>query len=447
MTAHPADPHDFCWPCAAAPAAPARRVLLLAYYTPPHPSVASHRPEALYHWLRHYGWEPTLLAPEREGIPEDVIQTPDASWLRQVESSASVARALTRNRPGPLGVLLRAAKRFLRRFPRWHDEFSTWSYSIVPRAIEEGRRRGVDLVWATCSPFSLAPAAVTIARALNVPCVLDLRDPLPENLLYTRGAGHWFYRNLAEMQALTLATTSCATPLLRQMWGERPMAPILSGMWQGDPVPAQSSDQFTILHAGMLYGGQRDPGPLFQAVAMLAAELPDFRRHARIRLVGGDSAAVRANPHFPPVADLCELLGQTPYREVRTMMAAASTLLILMGDEWYLRDAVPAKLYDYLPFEAPVLAIGGQRGILAELLEWSRAGAWATTPEVIAAFLRAHYQAWQADGITRAPRNSEALAYLTQQRMAAECAEVFNATVEHRPIACREQTPWQQPTL
>jgi len=215
-------------------------------------------------------------------------------------------------------------------------------------------------------------------------------------------------------------------------------------MWQADPVPAQPSDRFTILHAGMLYGGERDPGPLLRAAAQLAAESDDFRAYARIHLLGADSAAVRQHPDYPSVAELCDLSGHTPYREVRALMATASVLLILMGEEWYLRDAVPAKLYDYLPFEAPILAIGGAQGVLAHLLKWSGAGSWATTPEAIADILRAHFQRWQADGVIRAHRRPEALDYLTQRRMAAEFAEVFNATVEHRPIACHSTAPWER---
>ncbi len=425
------------------PASPSRRALLLAYCVPPHPSVASHRPEGLYRWLPEYGWETTVIAPEREGTPDGIIQTPDPSWFRRMES-ASLTREVTRTRPGPLGMLMKHTKRFLRRFPRWHDEFAAWSNSILARAIEEGRRRGVGLVWATCNPFSLAPVAMAVARALEVPCVLDLRDPLPENLLYTRGPDHWFYRALAQAQAVTLATTSCDTSMLRQVWGARPVSPILSGMWRADPVPAQPSDRFTILHAGILYGGERDPGPLLRAAALLSKESDDFRAHARIQLVGADSDAVRRHPDYPSVADVCELVGQTPHSEVHAMMAAASALLILMGEEWYLRDAVPAKLYDYLPFEAPILAVGGEQGVLAHLLTWSGAGTWATKPEAIADFLRAYFHRWQADGVVRVHRRREALDYLTQRRMAAEFSEVFNATVEHRPIACHSTAPWER---
>jgi hypothetical protein len=436
-----------CWPQEAAPATASRRALLLAYHYPPDPSVGSHRPEALTRWLGHYGWEPTVLTAERAGLTGDVIGTPDGSWMGQVRrGDLSAVQSVARTRGGTLGAVLQMGKMLLRRFPRWHDEYTGWSYPAIARAIDEGRRRNVDLVWATCPPFSLARTATLVAAALGVPCVVDLRDPLSEYLQYTTGQGHWFYRAIRHADAVTLATVSCATESLARAVDGRPLYPIISGMWHPEPVPAQPSDRFTILHAGTLYGSARDPRPLFAAVARLADEVPGFRAAARIRLVGSDSATAAALPEFAPVADLCEIIGPTPYREVTAMMAAASTLVILMGDEWYLRDAVPAKLYDYLPYAAPILAIGGQRGVLADLLEWSRAGLWTTDTEAITNFLRAHFLAWQAHGAAAAPRNPEALAYLTQQRMAAETAAVLDAACTKTAVPCRERPAWLDPS-
>lgn len=433
----PAEHPPFCWPHAAAPAAPRRRVLLLSYYSLPHIRVGTHRVEALSRWLHAFGWEPTIITAARDGAPENYIQTPDHSWMGRVESGqqAGVIRSVARGR----SRLVQSLKSLLRRLPPWHDEYSAWSRAVTPTAIAVGREHAVDLVWVTCNPFSSVETALATGQALGVPVVVDLRDQFPDYLL----PGQWFFRAMRRVNAVTLATTSCATPALWQTWGHKPMSPILSGMWETEHVPAQPTPHFTVLHAGNLYGGQRDPGPLLQAMAILARELPEFARDARLRLVGADSADVADHPDYAPVAELCELIGQTPYSEVRAMMAAASTLLILMGDDAYLCDAVPAKLYDYLPYSAPVLAIGGKRGILADVLRWSGCGGWETRPEGIAEFLRARYLQWKIAGIVDVPRNPDALEYLTQRRMAAEFAEVFNATVEGRPVSCRETLPWE----
>lgn len=438
-----------CYPVSAPLAAPRRKVLMLAYYFPPHEAVGSHRPEELYRRLPEFGWETILITAEREGTPPGVIQTPDRSWMRKVEeaersgfSGNPLLQPAVRRGKGRLKPLIAAAKGLLRLFPPWHDEYTGWSYRIADRAIEEGRRQRVDLVWATCNPFTLAPAALNIARALGVPCVIDLRDALPSYLSFPRGTGHWFYRALRRVDAVVSVAPCCLTPETLAVRGDRPIYQVISGAWRTERVPARKSDVFRIIHAGMLYRGQRRPEMLFQALAALAREFPEFHTDARLRFVGGETALIAQAPGYDEVAEMCELLPTTPYREVVEMMAESSVLLIINGDSYELLDPLPGKFYDYLPFEAPVLAYGGAGGALAEILAWSGSGQWMDSVAEITAFLRKYYLAWKADGVVRLPRDPAALDYLSARRMAAENAELFNALVEGRAPACRPKPPW-----
>lgn len=423
---------------------------MLAYYFPPHEAVGSHRPYELYTRLPEFGWETIMMTAERDGAPPGVIQTPDRSWMRRVEEAQQhgfrnpLLKPEVRHGTGRLKPLIGRLKLWLRIFPPWHDEYTGWSYRLIDRAIAEGRRRNVDLVWATCNPFTLAPAALRIARALGVPCVIDLRDALPAYLSFPRGINHWFYRALRRVDAVVSVAPCCITPETLAARVDRPIYQIISGAWRSERVPARQSHLFRIIHAGMLYRGQRRPEKLFQAMLALARELPEFRRDARLRFVGGETALIARASGYAEVADMCELLPVTPYREVVEMMAESSILLIINGDNYELVDPLPGKFYDYLPFAAPVLAYGGAGGALAEVLAWSGSGQWMNSVPEIAAYLRKYYLAWKADGAVHLPRNPEALDYLSARRMAAENAELFNALIEGREPACRPKPPWEK---
>jgi len=437
------------YPVSALPAALGRKVLMLAYYFPPHEAVGSHRPYEIYRRLPEFGWETVLITAEREGTPPGVIQTPDGSWMRRVEEAQRhgfagnpLLKPELRRGPGRLQPVIGAAKQWLRRFPPWHDEYTGWSYRLFDRAVAEGRRRGVDLVWATCNPFTLAPAALRIARALGVPCAIDLRDALPSYLSYPRGVNHWFYRALGQVDAVVSVAPCCLTPETLAVRGDRPIYQIISGAWRTERVPARQFDIFRIIHAGMLYQGRRRPEMLFQAMLALAREFPDFRKETRLRFVGAEVALIMQAPGFAEVAEMVELLPITPYREVVEMMAESSILLIINGSSYELVDPLPGKFYDYLPFEAPVLAYGGAGGALAEVLAWSGSGQWMNSVPGITDYLRQYYRAWKADGTVRCPRDPAALDYLSARRMAAENAEVFNALVESREPVCRPKPPW-----
>jgi len=433
----------FCWPQSAQPAAVTRRVLMLSYFFPPSESVGAHRPAELYGRLPEFGWEPVAIVPEREGSPPGVIQTPDGSWMRRIEEAPAGSPLLQmRKGAGRLGSLVRVGKRLLRLFPPWHDEYAGWSYRVVGCAIEEGRRRKVDLVWATCNPFSLAPAALRVARALGVPCVIDLRDALPEYLHFPSGANHWFYRAMRGVDAVTAVAPCCATPELLVVRAGRPVSLILSGAWQAERIPAQPCPHFRLIHAGSLYGGRRNPEALLRALAMLAAEIPTFSADARVRFVGRDAPLMEGIPGYAEAAEMVEIFGQIPYRRVVEMTAESSVLLIINGDGYEVDDPLPGKFYDYLPFDAPILAFGGAGGILADALDWSGCGQWTGSVDAIVDFLHDCYTAWKTAGRVRAPRAPAALAYFSARRTAAETAEVLNATVEKREPACHPGPPW-----
>jgi len=438
------DGTPFCWPHSAEPVASARRrVLMMTYFFPPSESVGAHRPEELYKRLPEFGWEPIAVVPEREGSPGGVVQTPDGSWMRKVESAPAGSPLLqARKGAGRLGSLMRIGKQLLRLLPPWHDEYAGWSYRAIARAIQEGRRRRVDVVWATCNPFTLAPSALHVARALGVPCVVDLRDAFPAYLHFPPGTNHWFFRAMREVEAVTVVAPCCATPELLAVRDDRPINLILSGAWQNERIPAQPCAQFRIIHAGSLYGGRRNPRALLQALALLAAEIPGFTTDARVRFIGRDAECVRGIPGYAEAAEMVEILGQTPYRQVVEMTSESSVLLIINGEGYEVDDPLPGKLFDYLPFDAPILAFGGAGGILAAALDWSGCGQWAGSVEAIAGFLRDCYAAWKTTGRVRAPRAPEALDYFSARRTAAEMAEVLNATVEDRPPSCNPGPPW-----
>jgi hypothetical protein len=441
----------------AVPAEKARgRALLVAYRFPPHDvGVAQHRPEALYRHLAEFGWDCDVITAQREGSAPGIIQTEDRSWVRTINEEGTAEAQLkqrlikgSRTGFGPIRrSMLRQLKLLLRLQPRWHDEFAGWSYSIADTILATARERGSQVLWVTCSPYTLAPVAVRCARELGIPCVIDLRDPLPHYLHFPRGSGHWYYRALARADLISIAAPCCITSeLLQVRSASRHPLPvqIASGAWQSEPVPARRSEQFRLLHAGTLANGGRSPQPLFEAVEILRKGRPEIAESLRITFIGADSEVVRDFPGYNSVNQMVEILGQTPYAEVQEMMAQASMLIMIKLDGDAYSDALPAKMYDYLPYEAPVLSFGMSAGLQGPLLEWSNAGRWIGEPEAIADFIEEQYLIWQSQKLVIRERRPEALAYLGQRRMAGDFAALFNALLDDTEINSLSTPPWQQ---
>jgi len=429
------------------------RALLLAYRFPPrHVGIAHRRSEALYRWLPEYGWAPTVITAQFGAQSPDVVYYPDASIFSRLlgrnSEPTALRRMLSAVKQHSGGMLRYAANRTagaLRQLPGWRDDFASWSRAVVARAIAEGRRRSVELVWSTLKPNSVAETAVAVARELGVPCVLDFRDDLSADIGSNYGPEHWLHRAVSQADCVTISEPVADCALLRgSVTGAGPYL-IISGSWHTQQVPAQPAPHFRITHAGFLYGELKYPSMLFQAATALAEHYPQLRQELKLAFVGQDSRLCATATGYAEAAAMIELIPEQPYAKVADLMARSALLAIFnLEREREQLGGIRGKLFDYFGYAWPVLYVGDEPGITGTLLSWAGCGCWAPTLDTLIEVLGSEYMHWRRHGVRTAARNSEALAYCSQRRMAAEFAEVFNAMVDQRAVHCRESLPWDK---
>lgn len=118
---------------------------------------------------------------------------------------------------------------------------------------------------------------------------------------------------------------------------------------------APDPERFVLLHPGSLYGGRRDPGPLFSAVARAVARGALTPRRIVLRFLGPDAPARLAElARAHGVEDLVEILPRVDRAESLRQMVSASGLLIIQPGHGV---SVPGKLYEYFAAGRPVLAL------------------------------------------------------------------------------------------
>ena len=116
-----------------------------------------------------------------------------------------------------------------------------------------------------------------------------------------------------------------------------------------------------LLHSGIVYPSERDPGALFEALARLA------RDH---RIEPGDFVIrFRASVHedlLRTLADRCgvsafmDIEPAIAYREALSEMLGADALLVMQGANC--NEQILAKLYEYLRAGRPILGLADPRG-------------------------------------------------------------------------------------
>jgi len=111
-----------------------------------------------------------------------------------------------------------------------------------------------------------------------------------------------------------------------------------------------------LLHSGLIYPKDRNPSTFFEAVKGLisAGKLDRSRLLIRFRAPHHDEE-VKAFAAQHGLADVVEVAPPVPYRQAIAEMMGADLLLVFQGT--YFNTQIPAKIYEYLRAQRPVLAV------------------------------------------------------------------------------------------
>lgn len=358
------------------------RVLLLAYYFPPLGGAGVQRTVKFVEHLPALGYAPVVVTgPEARSL---AWSPDDASLAASIPEGTQILRV-----PGPEPARSRGWKGRTERWGRLASPFNRW---WVEGAVRAGREAGdVDLVYASMSPFSSAEAAIRLARALDRPCVLDLRDPwaLDDWLVYPsrvhrRLELRRMRATLASADAIIMNTAEATRQVLRRVpeLSSKPVVTIPNGFDSADFAgvpPARHDDAFRIVHAGFVHteagrkhrersaarralGGHergldiltRSHVFLLEAVRKVAEARPELRERLEVHLIGVLGDGDRDVTGFEFVHEH----GYLPHLETVAMLRAADLLFLPMHDLPAGRRAriVPGKTYEYLAAGSPILA-------------------------------------------------------------------------------------------
>src|SRR5262249_42491807 len=164
------------------------------------------------------------------------------------------------------------------------DRWATWLLGAVPAGMRLVRRHRPRIIWSTYPIATAHLIALIVHRLTRIPWVADFRDPMSEDDyprdVMTRRVNRWIEAQAARYAALLVFTTDSArTMCLRRYPRLRPeqCRVIANGYEEVDfqaleesgALPGAADPVFRLLHSGLIYPEERDPRPLFGALAAL----------------------------------------------------------------------------------------------------------------------------------------------------------------------------------
>jgi glycosyltransferase involved in cell wall biosynthesis len=232
-----------------------------------------------------------------------------------------------------------------------------------------------------------------LARATGLPFIMDLRDPwsLMQRLPEAVASPAWFWlaqryeRRAVSQAALIVANTDPLRNVMRGVYRSAASRIIaVPNGFDDEPLPSTPSRpgrRFTIAYAGTIYL-DRDPRVLFRAAARLITDRHLTPRDFGIELMGHvqslDGVGIEHIARDEGIADYVRAVPPRPRREALEFLSRASMLLVLPQDS---DMAIPAKVFDYMRYDAWMLALADHGSAVEQLLRPS--GADIVAPDAL----------------------------------------------------------------
>lgn len=466
----------------AEPAGTARgaRLVLVSWHFPPDSAVGGLRWQKFTRYAAERGWGVDVImrdpAALRGADPERLNDLPPGTRLYYieerrlrvdefVESGVRLVRRLKSGGSaaapaGPPSVAAQPAPGSLARdaihWPRSVREFKRAYFAAIEHW--RGRRWAADAVrvggalidrGVHCAVVSSGPphfvhgAAGTIAHAAELPFVMDLRDPwsmvqrIPESaaspvMLALAARGE---QRAVRDASLIVTNTDPAREMMAKRYPSAAarIVAVPNGYDEDVVPPSRPSARFTLAYAGTIYL-DRDPRPLFRAASQVIRAHRQTPETFAIELMG-DVEALDGVP-IPQMAaeegieSFVHIRKRGSRREALEFLASASMLVLLPQDS---DVAIPAKLFEYMRFDASLMVLATPWSATARLLQGVDAGVVA--PDDVGAMRRALEEGLLMHARGERPEKLARYAGLSRRARAAELFTAIEAICGAPPMA------------
>lgn len=336
-----------------------KRALMVAFHFPPQAgSSGILRTLNFVKYLPQQGWSTSVLAATPRAFEE---QRNDL--VSSIPSQTSVVRATALDAARHLSI-----KGKYPRLIALPDRWSSWWLPAVWVGMKEIRRQPPKLIWSTYPISTAHLIGASLSSLSGLPWVADFRDPMvnseyPVDRMQRR-IWQWLEaRVLRTASACVFTTASAAEAYGRRYPEHAAKCHVIENGYDEEAfaqvVPSREGveeGKLLLLHSGLIYPKDRDPSTFFAAVRMLIDEghLDPRRLCIRFRAPHHGDEVMACAQRYDLTACV-EVGAPIPYHRAIAEMMGADMLLVFQGSNF--NTQIPAKIYEYLRSERPILAV------------------------------------------------------------------------------------------
>ena len=373
-----------------------KKILIITYYWPPAGGPGVQRWLKFVKYLPDFSIQPIVYIPENPTYPivdENLVnEVSDKAIVlkNKIFEPYQIASFLSKNKTKKIssGIIPNKKKQsFLDKTFLWirgnlfiPDARVFWvkpSVSYLEKYIVENN---IDTIITSGPPHSLHLIGLELKQKLNLKWFADFRDPWTtigyhKSLRLSSFAAkqHKSLEHQVLNSADTIIVTSKTTKTEFEAITTKPIAVITNG-YDTEQVEKQTLDsKFSLAHIGSFLSA-RNPLILWESLTELIQEIPDFKSHLEIKLIGAVSQEVLETINQFGLKPYLNNLGYVPHNEAIAHQRKSQVLLLIEIDSQETKSIIPGKLFEYLVSNRPIIAIGPQDSDFAEIITNTNTG-------------------------------------------------------------------------
>ena len=373
-----------------------KKILIVTYYWPPSGGPGVQRWLKFVKYLPDFGVQPIVYIPQNPTYPivdENLVkEVSDKAIIlkKNIFEPYQVASFLSKNKTKKMnsGIIPNHKKQsFLDKTLLWirgnlfiPDARVFWvkpSVAYLEKYIVENN---IETIVTSGPPHSLHLIGLELKQKLDIKWFADFRDPWTtigyhKSLRLSRFAAkkHKALEHQVLNTADTIIVTSKTTKTEFQAITTQPIAVITNG-YDTEEVGKQTLDsKFSLAHIGSFLS-ERNPLILWKSLVELLNEIPDFKSHLEVKLIGAVSQEVLETITKYKLDPFLNNLGYVSHKEAVAQQRKSQVLLLIEIDSDDTRSIIPGKLFEYMVSGRPIIAIGPQNSDFAEIITNTNTG-------------------------------------------------------------------------
>ncbi len=376
-----------------------KKVLIIAYIYPPLGGSGVQRTLKFTKYLRQLGWEPIVVT-----VGESKFYFKDEAMLAEVPQEMQIVRIAESNRidtqcanelialyRGIVGdnalmheyiTELNKSKENFQQFILIPDQNILWAREVLNKVAKEIDFDDIDLIYSTSGPYSDHVIGYYLTQKHQKPWVADFRDEWTNNpYLLKINRKHVTFRlqrkmeqNILNYASKVITTTRLATENYKKDFKVDidKITTITNGYDETDfenmDTSPRKNRQFTIIHNGLFYM-VRTPETFLTAVKNLLEK--KLIRSEELRVVFSYTDNEQHWKEYVQklnLEDLVTFKGYQSHEASLSLTSEADLLLLVVGPGEQNKSVYTGKVFEYLRFNRPILALSPEGSLVEELL-------------------------------------------------------------------------------